>query len=78
MFSQDELTPEPDGNYELFGRLVLQVLKSYGSDFFEDEWSEVLLPSVEKAGLAERVKYDPAIHGDEISAEEGDEIWVWK
>lgn len=62
----------------MFGRRVLALLRDMGNDWFGDEWSEEIMPVAVECGLAERVAFDPVIHGESIEAELGDEIWVWK
>lgn len=63
--------------YEIFGKLVWGMIKGKGGSFLDDEWSEEIMPMAEAAGLCSRVKYDPEIHGPDIDAEPGGEIWWW-
>lgn len=39
--------------------------------------TEELMKLAEKHAKAKKVKYDPAVHGDNIEAEPGSEIWWW-
>lgn len=48
-----------------------------GGDFCNEEISEDILPLAQSSGLCCRVKYDPGIHGQNIYADPGDEIWWW-
>lgn len=68
--------PEPDPRHAAFGKLMWEMIREQGGDFCESEWSEEVLPLAQKAGLCQRVQYDPEIHGD-INAEPGDAIWYW-
>jgi|GEM_PF-5839587 len=71
-------TPEPpDPRHAVFGRLMWGLIVKLGEDFFNDEWSEYVLPLAQHAGLCKRVAYDPAKHGQGIEAEPGQEIWFW-
>lgn len=54
-----------------------EMIRKIGGEFCWDEWSEEVLPLAQAAGLCCRVPYDPAIHGEGIEAEPGDEIWWW-
>lgn len=40
--------------------------------------TEALMQLAMDHGKAQKVKYDPAIHGDNIEAEPGSEIWWWE
>lgn len=48
-----------------------------GEWWFHDEWSTEVMPIAAECGIAEYVPYDPAVHGERVEAEPGDEIWVW-
>lgn len=65
-------------NYDSFGRDVWEWIKRRGADIFQDEDSEVLMPMAQKAGLVQRVIYDPEKHGFVEEVEPGDFIWWWK
>lgn len=58
-------------DYESFGKAVVSLFHWWG-----DEWSEDIMPLAVQSGLAERVPYDPELHGD-CEADPGDEMWVW-
>lgn len=62
--------------YAKFGRMFVEKV---GMDalWWGDEWSEAVMPIAVQAGIAERVPYDPEMHGEGVEAEPGDEIWVW-
>jgi len=60
-----------------FGRLMWQHILNHMPEFLGDEWSEDVMPLAEKAGLCNRVIYDPAIHGEIEDVEPGDMIWWW-
>lgn len=64
-------------NYESFGRDVWEFIKRRGGDIFQDEGTEVLMPLAQKAGLVQRVIYDPEKHGEIDEVEPGGEIWWW-
>jgi hypothetical protein len=66
-----------DPRHATFGKLVWDMIRKIGGEFCGDEWSEVVLPLAERAGLCNRVTYDPEKHGEEIEAEPGDTIWWW-
>jgi len=68
--------PQPVAPFAEFGRLVFREL--HDDDFFGDEWSEKIMPLAVKAGVAERTKYDPEKHGEDVEAEPGQEIWLWR
>ena len=61
----------------LFGSLVWDFICKEGSDFCGSEFSEDILPLAQRAGLCRRVVYDPEIHGDNVEADPGSEIWWW-
>jgi hypothetical protein len=63
--------------FEVFGEAMWKLISHPETNFCGDEWSEDVLPLAEAAGLCGRVKYDPAIHGEDIEADPGDEIWWW-
>lgn len=63
--------------YELFGRLVWNMITEIGGDFCQNELSEDILPLAQRAGLCRRVAYDPEKHGDGIEAAPGESIWFW-
>lgn len=67
----------PDPRHSTFGRLVWAWIEELGGDYCWREDSEDILPLAEKAGLVRRVIYDPALHGEEIEADPGSEIWFW-
>lgn len=58
-----------------FGRAVMKNIYDAGDWWADDALNEYVLPIAEQHGLVMRVPYDPAIHGDGIDADEGDEIW---
>lgn len=60
-----------------FGKAVWDHIVDNGGDFIGSEISEDILPLAESAGLCHRVKYNPRIHGEDIDADPGDEIWWW-
>ncbi len=63
-------------DYEKFGRLIY--LRYRESEFFfSDEDSENIMPLALMAGLAERVIFDPDIHGEIEDADPGQAIWRW-
>jgi hypothetical protein len=64
--------------YTRFGKAVWDYIVQRGELFCGEEISEDILPLAQSAGLCSRVKYDPVIHGDNIDAETGDEIWWWE
>lgn len=69
----ERVTPEDAAKrFEAFGRAVWRLR---ADDFWcsEDGWT--IAEAAVDAGLAERVKFDPAIHSAE-DAEPGDEI-IW-
>lgn len=66
-----------DPRFEQFGRAVWSMITKIGGDFCGNEWSEDVLPLAEKAGLCRRVIFDPAVHGEDIEADPGCEIWWW-
>ena len=61
-------------NMEEFGEAIWAWIKGRGGEIFEYEDSEEIMEIAERHGLADRVNYDPKIHGD-INADPGDEIW---
>jgi hypothetical protein len=65
------------GDFEVFGEAMWKLISRPETNFCGDEWSEDVLPLAHQAGLCERVLYDPAIHGEDIEADPGDEIWWW-
>jgi hypothetical protein len=65
------------GDFEAFGEAMWKLISRPETNFCGDEWSEEVLPLAQQAGLCERVPYDPAIHGEDIEADPGDEIWWW-
>lgn len=67
----------PIQSVSLFGSLVWDWIRNQGGSFTGSECSEDLLTLAEKAGLCQRVKYDPAVHGEGIKADPGAEIWWW-
>ena len=69
--------PPADPRLARFGESVWKFIKDIGGDFCGNEISEDILPLAEAAGLCCRVEYDPRIHGSEIEADPGDEIWWW-
>lgn len=63
-----------DARFAGLGREVVRwILDS--EYWWDDERSEDIMPMLEQWGLAERVPYSIEQHGDNIEAEEGDEIW---
>jgi hypothetical protein len=70
-------TPPDDPRFAQFGAAVWAWIKRQGGDFCGEEMSEEILPLAQAAGLCSRVIYDPAIHGDNIEADPGCEIWWW-
>lgn len=58
-----------------FGRAVMDWLVSIPEWWGDETIDRDILPLAEQHGLAQRVPYDPATHGDEIDAGEGDPIW---
>lgn len=69
--------PPTDPRFARFGEAVWKYIVKTGSDFFGCEISEDILPLAAEAGLCCRVPYDPELHGEDIDAEPGDEIWWW-
>jgi hypothetical protein len=67
----------PQPRYAQFGKAMWQYIEKIGGEFCGEEISEDILPLAQAAGLCHRVKYDPAIHGSNIDADPGDEIWYW-
>lgn len=66
---------EDTGNtFEAFGRDMLAWARSR-ENFFGDEDSEKFMEIAEKHGLVQRVKYDPALHGEIEDAEPGCDVW---
>lgn len=59
-----------------FGEAIWAWIKSRGGEIFEHEDSEEIMEIAERHGLAERVIYNPKIHG-EIDAEPGNIIWYF-
>lgn len=71
-------TPLPaDPRYARFGEAMWNYITNLGGDFSGEEISEDILPLAQAAGLCCRVEYDPAIHGEDIEADPGCEIWYW-
>ena len=66
-----------DPRFARFGESMWKHITKQGSDFCWSEDSEDILPLAQAAGLCCRVEYDPAIHGEIIEADLGDEIWWW-
>ena len=66
-----------DPRFARFGKSMWKYITKQGGDFCWSEDSENILPLAEAAGLCCRVEYDPAIHGEVIEADLGDEIWWW-
>lgn len=62
--------------YAKFGRMFVEKV-GMDDSWWGDEWSEDVMPLAVQAGIAERVPYDPEIHGEGVESEPGDEIWVW-
>lgn len=86
--SEERATPDALADEILELRVKLAAMSAFagfGKDVMEwildnpawwgDESSEEIMPIAEKYRLAECVAYDPEIHGYEIYADEGDEIW---
>lgn len=74
----EHYTPPPaDPRFARFGEAVWKYITKSLSGFFGVEISEDILPLAQAAGLCCRVEYDPELHGEEIDAEPGDEIWWW-
>mgnify|MGYP005614739943 CR=1 FL=1 len=70
--------PTPiDPKYAKFGLAMWRSIEEWGGDFCNEEVSEVILPMAAEAGLCSRVEYDPELHGKNLEAEPGDEIWWW-
>jgi hypothetical protein len=65
---------ETDNAFAGFGRAVMEWILDY-PDWWDDEFSEDIMPLAEKFGLAERVPYNPEIHGEGVDAGTDDEIW---
>ena len=71
-------TPPPtDLRFARFGEAMWKYIDRLGGDFCGEEISEDILPIAADAGLCCRVPYDSQIHGEDIDAEQGDEIWWW-
>lgn len=66
-----------DERFAIFGEAVWDFITKSGIDFCGEEISEDILPLARDAGLCDRVPYDPTIHGEDIEADPGDEIWWW-
>ena len=74
----ERYTPPPDDpRFARFGEAMWKYITKQGGDFCGEEDSENILPLAQAAGLCCRVEYDPAIHGETIEADPGDEIWWW-
>ena len=66
-----------DPRFARFGESMWKYITKQGSDFCWSKDSEDILPLAEAAGLCCRVEYNPAIHGNVIESDLGDEIWWW-
>ena len=66
-----------DPRFARFGEAVWMRIVKLGGEYCWNEDSENILPLAQAAGLCCRVEYDPAIHGETIEADFGDEIWWW-
>lgn len=74
----EHYTPPPaDPRFARFGVAMWNYITNLGGEFCGNEISEDILPLAQSAGLCCRVEYDPKIHGEDIEAEPGDEIWWW-
>jgi len=62
--------------FERFGRMVWKDLSEQYPDI-SDEGDDELMEMAGKCGLASKVFYNPAIHGVDIDADPGEEIWFW-
>jgi len=77
--------PAPDKDAEIarlapyakFARLFIERI-GHDACWWESEDSEAVMPLAVEAGIADRVPYDPDVHGTVEDAEPGDEIWVWR
>jgi hypothetical protein len=73
----DQVPPPTDPRFARFGEAMWKYIAKQGGEFCGEEISEDILPLAQAAGLCSRVLYDPAIHGEGIEADPGDEIWWW-
>lgn len=69
--------PSADPRFARFGEAMWEYITTIGGDFCGEEISEDILPLAQAAGLCCRVEYDSEIHGENIEADPGDEIWWW-
>ena len=62
--------------YHDFAKDFITWIRAECEDWWGDEISVTIMPMLEKHGLAQRVAYDPELHGEICEAEPGNEIWV--
>jgi len=60
-----------------FGVDMLRWIREHSKEFFGDEWSLDICPIMAKYGLLVREPYDPEVHGEDVGAEPGEEIWAF-